>query len=548
MTYASAVVATFALGVMPAGIRLLPVAPSPSVGGTTYYLSATGNDANTGITPTSPWQTLSRADLVQYHAGDRLLLEGGATFAGSLVFTSTDRGTSRRPIAVGTYGTGRATIEVSDDAGSGILVDGSAGIAVSNLNLVGPGRTVSTKPGVFFYTRGASVLNFVSLRNITVTDFNQGVAFGVKGSKAGFQDIRMTSVNASNNADVGIETFGNHVGSLQNVSIVDSVTTGNTGVPGKGPNTGSGILLGDVANAVVYHCVASHNGALDDATALRGATKGPVGIWAYDSTKLRFLNNESYDNATGNHSDGDGFDLDVGVTESTMEYNYSYGNAGAGFLLDGTGTSPNLMNTVRYNISDYNGWDNSYGGLELYGSVRGAELYDNTVYVGSFPTSEPQAIQVRAGASDDSFRNNLLVTLAPLPLIKLYGAPHDLHFQENDYWSSARFLIDWGHDTYQSLRTWRSKTGEERSDGLSTGLNVDPEVMDSDGDGVVGTASQITGLRAFKLRARSPLRDAGLDLTRAPFDLTIGSSDFWGDPLEPSRYFSIGADQFPKGR
>src|SRR5215213_6798196 len=76
----------------------------------TYYLSPTGSDANNGLTPGTAWLTLAKINSLDLDPGDKVLLEGGATFTGSLQLDQYDNGTSVSPITISSYGTGRATI------------------------------------------------------------------------------------------------------------------------------------------------------------------------------------------------------------------------------------------------------------------------------------------------------------------------------------------------------------------------------------------------------------------------------------------------------
>ena len=66
--------------------------------------------------------------------------------------------------------------------------------------------------------------------------------------------------------------------------------------------------------------------------------------------------------------DGGGFDLDGGVTDSTLQFNKSYGNDGAGYGLynyDRAGL-PWGNNVVRYNASYGDGRKNNYGAITFY--------------------------------------------------------------------------------------------------------------------------------------------------------------------------------------
>jgi len=52
--------------------------------GDTYYVSADGSDERDGKAPDRAWRTLQKAGARVYRSGDRLLLRGGDSFAGSL--------------------------------------------------------------------------------------------------------------------------------------------------------------------------------------------------------------------------------------------------------------------------------------------------------------------------------------------------------------------------------------------------------------------------------------------------------------------------------
>src|SRR5688500_10156106 len=47
----------------------------------TYYISPTGLDSNPGTSATAPWKSIAKINQRDLNAGDRVLLQGGATFA-----------------------------------------------------------------------------------------------------------------------------------------------------------------------------------------------------------------------------------------------------------------------------------------------------------------------------------------------------------------------------------------------------------------------------------------------------------------------------------
>jgi hypothetical protein len=73
---------------------------------TNYYISPTGDDNATGLTPAQAWKTLAKLTTVQYALapGDSVLFERGATYYGTLNIGSS--GIAEAPVYIGSYGTG----------------------------------------------------------------------------------------------------------------------------------------------------------------------------------------------------------------------------------------------------------------------------------------------------------------------------------------------------------------------------------------------------------------------------------------------------------
>lgn len=83
----------------------------PIITGTTYYVSATGNDAESGTTEGKAWKTITKVnEAVGLKPGDGVLFKGGDTFAGELHGSAS--GTQFSPIVYGSYGTGNANVEI----------------------------------------------------------------------------------------------------------------------------------------------------------------------------------------------------------------------------------------------------------------------------------------------------------------------------------------------------------------------------------------------------------------------------------------------------
>jgi hypothetical protein len=71
-----------------------------------YYISSTGNDANTGLNELSPWKTINKLNTSfgSIAAGDSILFKKGDTFYGTILVGKS--GTRALPIIISAYGTG----------------------------------------------------------------------------------------------------------------------------------------------------------------------------------------------------------------------------------------------------------------------------------------------------------------------------------------------------------------------------------------------------------------------------------------------------------
>jgi len=93
-----------------------------------YYVSSSGNNLNTGLSESVPWETIGKVNSVfsTFQPGDRILFKRGDTFYGTLVIKRS--GISGSPITIGAYGsgsqpviTGFSTLSAWTNEGNGIF-------------------------------------------------------------------------------------------------------------------------------------------------------------------------------------------------------------------------------------------------------------------------------------------------------------------------------------------------------------------------------------------------------------------------------------------
>jgi len=114
---------------------------SLSAEATTYYVSNSGNDNNSGTSASSPWQTINKVNSFKFSPGDNILFNMGNTFYGGIVISKS--GTSGSPITFGSYGsganpiiTGFSAVNSWTNVGGNIWQSTSAVSSLTNLNMV----------------------------------------------------------------------------------------------------------------------------------------------------------------------------------------------------------------------------------------------------------------------------------------------------------------------------------------------------------------------------------------------------------------------------
>jgi hypothetical protein len=307
-------------------------------------------------------------------------------------------------------------------------------------------------------------------------------------------------------------------------------------------HSGSGLLLADTDGAIIERTVAWENGRL-----CYRAPGGPCGIWAAGSNNVVIQHCESFRNHTGKDSaDGDGFDLDGGVTNSIVQYNYSHDNDGYGFLLCSYKGAPHPWrnNIVRFNISDNDGRAaKPSAGIAFWTDgpeLEGVQIYNNTII--SDPGPEwVLAAAIRATGPVDGARvfNNLLIATSGSAFIDNKSSPNGIRFEGNAYWTEGGPVrIHWAGQEYNSIEAWRKATGQETRDGADTSVTAAPRLPLAGRGMTVADPMRLSTMPGYRIPGGSPLAGAGV------FAPNLGPHDFFGTPLRKDRPF-IGAAQPP---
>jgi hypothetical protein len=513
-------------------VLLLLFASAPSLAAADYFVRPKGVDEAKGDSSNAAWRTIERVNRARFQPGDRLLFEAGAAFAGNVLLSAEDAGTSNAPVIVGSFGEGRATILAGQQ--TGITIENAGGVAIENLIVAGAGRTNNTGYGIRCDNTLTNGQRLACLRIANVEARGFGI-FGIliAGTYAGFEHVRITNCVMRDNLRGGMEVAGrlpwdSTVYAHADVLVSHCQAFGNTGDPTYLKNhSGSGMVLYEVDGGVMEYCTAWNNGSLCRSSG------GGVGLWTCASRRVVIQYCESFGNRTSG-ADGGGFDIDGGSLDCVLQYNYSHDNDGPGLMVY---TYPYASfadrgSVVRFNISENDSRKSrDYAGLWLRADGRdmtGVEVYNNTVIIGSWTD---QAAHIYGPGVEARMRNNIFIAAgSALPL--RVEEPHErVRFENNLYWREAGpTQIAWGTQTYSGLKEWRDRTGQESLGGEPTGLFANPALRYHPPDTAPGERHGLEAGRAFRPLPGSPALAGGLDL-RKKFGMDIGPRDFLGTPL-----------------
>ena len=485
-----------------------------------YYLSSQGDDANSG-TAQAPFRTLAGLIRIEFLPGDTLFLRGGDTFDGTLHLSL--NGSEKKPIVVTSYGAGRATLDGGNR--EAVQISGSW-FFIRNLNTRGSGRkTGNTTNGIHL-----NDAHHIQVRDVETSGFQKSGLAVVGGS-----DIILTDIYAHENGATGILLH-----ECRDCEILDCWAENNPGDPTNLTNhSGNGILVAESRNVLIDYCVATNNG-----WDMPRQGNGPVGIWAYQTDSILIQHCIAYHNKTSSGGkDGGGFDLDGGVTNSTIQYCLSYENEGAGYGLFQYACAQNWRNnTIRYNVSIDDGLKTAgAGGILVWNGGPTADefadcfIYNNLIY----NTKKPPVMFDAASANRHFiFANNIFLGKDEV----ISGPASGERFLGNVWWSingaATRFR------GYESLLAWAQATGQEQINGKTVGWQVDP-LLRGHFSIKLTDPHRLASLTGFQLSPNSPIRNRGLDL-KSLLDTGLPQTDFYGHPIPAGSGVEPGVFEFRK--
>jgi len=340
-----------------------------------YFLAPNGNDENDGRSAALAWKSLARASRTEYSPGDKVFLKSGADFSGGLTLKVAGGGKAETPVEITSTSDKNSPATILAGDGNGIVVR-DTGVRLFNLVIKGSGPATNKGSGVRLYNDrpNGDKRSDICIQDLKISGFGHA-GIKIEGacadkSASGFSDVMIERCTVSDGMSYGIfsdgfeQPRGSWKFSHADIVVRGCEVFGIAGDPNKHDNhSGNGILLGNVDGALIEKCCAHDNGAKNGSH-----DGGPVGIWAYCGRKVVIQHCESYANRAGERNlDGGGFDLDGGISDSIMQFNYSHDNDGAGYLVYSYKDAPHEFrdNIVRFNVSINDGRRGDYGGIAV---------------------------------------------------------------------------------------------------------------------------------------------------------------------------------------
>ena len=436
----------------------------PSLTAKDYCISATGKDSNAG-SQTAPWRTLAKLSAAQLRPGDRVLLRGGDTFAAPLTICWS--GSASAPITFTSYGTGRATIQSTGAKDHGIVLGPHQHLTIQNLRLLGPGFAASSASGVDAYLYGPSPKAGISLLGLDISGFANAIKIGAWASGTGVEGLLIDGCELHDNRE-GLFLYGKTITDHRKVMIRRCVAFNNHGNPDpKTAPNGNSILVNGVTDCRIEQCLVRDGGD-------QGG--GGVGIWTYGADRVTIAFCEVHHQKAVHSSDGGGFDLDGGVTNSVIQSCYSHDNDGAGFLVyqnlkATTAYQANAGNAIRNNVSINDGRRRSYAGIVVDSEdpatpIGGCDITGNTIFTATIcPDGAARCLSLGARVTGIRVRDNRFIAGNGRTCLLVDHAldPTQALFQGNLYGATTgtTLALKWGTTTYPTVAAWTAATGQE---------------------------------------------------------------------------------------
>ena len=558
--------ATFTLALNKAGFTGVP-----EYEGTTYYVSASGNDANNGLSPEKPFQTLNKINEITLGPGDKVLLKRGDAFQGQYLHLK-GSGNADASIKVSSYGDPNASKPVINTNGEGIwqedyhttldsathkskgpvsssiLLKDVEYVEVSDLEITNDrlpnaagaynDTELLDRTGVAVIAENNGTVHHVVLKDLYIHDvdgniYDKHMANGgiyiiahkpadPNNTKiARFDDIQVLN-NRVETVDrwgigVGYSAYSKHFAAAE-ISEADIQQYGQTNVVVRGNYVkdagGDAITVfysdRPLVESNVSEGAAAHINTTDYSKPGNKGGRVAATIWPWKTKDAVFQYNESFGTRNAAQGNGDGQAWDADSADGTLyQYNYSHGNTGGTIMFC---LQQSVHSTFRYNISQ----NDLLGILDLTANPD-AHIYNNTFYVAENVPVLGRADHVQSGGA--VIENNIFYYAGKTPRTENWaGTGLAKAYDHNLYYNYANKPANDANAVVAAAGTpVMTDPGHGPTEPLTSGA-IHPHVGDT------------TAFDGFKLAAGSPAIGAGKSILDANGYAAV-TTDFLEQPV-----------------
>jgi len=504
-----------------------------------YYVDCSAASNGTG-TESSPWNTLASVSATTFNPGDRILFSRGTTCSG--ILEPLGSGTTRSPIVIDAYGTGPQPIIDGGMNTAAVQLIGQQGWEINNLEIVG---------GNYYGVNIAGTAPNTAYTHFRLTNLNiHGAHHTAAGNDSG--EVFITIGNAGETInDIVIDGVTAHDSPVYNGIFIDAGVFATSTSPALLGNnitiqnssvynvSAIGMTLFVVTNGLMQNNVVHNSGQCPPNPGCGGGTGGLMDLYCHTCV---IQNNESYDIQDYSLWDGGDYDIDVWNTNNIVQYNYGHDSIGYCVSVFSADNVVSTGNIIRYNVCSNNArLANSpdpgeifmnTNGAPISGTLDGVQVYNNTFYWNP-ATPGPAFNTVNAnfsGTNPNLFKNNIIYSTVP----NLIQTTTDFTLDNNIYWTVGA-APDWSLNgvDYKDLASYQAATGQD-----AHSLYTDP---------MLNTPSYHSvdrPIAAFTLLPGSPAIGAGANVCSGIVGTcSMGTQDFWGNPLPTGSGYNIGAWQ-----
>ena len=516
-----------------------PRPPRPPAAAGSYYVDCSAASNGTG-TQSSPWNTLASVSATTFKPGDKILFNRGSTCSG--ILEPLGSGTTRSPIVIDAYGTGpQPIIDGGMNTAAVQLID-QQGWEINNLEVVG---------GDYYGVNIAGTAPNTAYTHFRLTNLNiHGAHHTAAGNDSG--EVFITIGNAGETInDIVIDGVIAHDSPVYNGIFIDAGVFATSTSPALLGNnitiqnssvynvSAIGMTLFVVTNGLMQNNVVHNSGQCPPDPGCGGGTGGLMDLYCHTCV---IQNNESYDIQDYSQWDGGDYDIDVWNTNNIVQYNYGHDSIGYCVSVFSADNVVSTDNIIRYNVCSNNArLANSpdpgeifmnTNGAPISGTLDGVQVYNNTFYWNP-ATPGPAFNTVNAnfsGTNPNFFKNNIIYSTVPY----LVQTTSDFVLDNNIYWTVGA-APDWNFNgvDYKDLASYQAATGQD-----AHSLFTDPMLNTPAYHSVARPTA------AFTLLPGSPAIGVGADVCSGVAGAcSMGTQDFWGNPLPTGSGYNIGAWQ-----